>query len=290
MTRGEIIERFEAKVAAGRILVGVGPGSDIEAWREQAGSGGAGSADMIVIGNADRFRAAGHAALSGTLCYGDANRIVMQTGMAMLSGIERMPVLAGVCGTDPFRVMGIHLRQLQALGFSGVQNVPTVGLIDGLFRRNLEETGVGYDLEVEMIREAHGLGLLTCPYVFDPDQAGAMAEAGADVLVAHMGLVTQGPIGAETALTLGGCVGRIRAIIEAGRKVRPGVLTLCHGGPITGLQDARYLIGQVKGLDGFFSTSGFSTSGKRPPTANRRPAGGPGLGRRSTARKRALST
>ena len=171
------------------------------------------------------------------------------------SSTENIPVLAGVCGTDPFRVMDIFLKQLKEQGFNGVQNFPTVGLIDGVFRQNLEETGMGYNLEVDMIRKAHQMGLLTCPYVFDAEQAKAMAEAGADVLVAHMGLTTKGTIGAKTALTLDDCVERINEIIQAGRQVNPNIMVMCHGGPISEPEDAQYVISRIPELDGFFGAS-----------------------------------
>ena len=176
-------------------------------------------------------------------------------GAEVLPVVKHTPVLAGVCGTDPFRVMDVYLRQLKAQGFNGVQNFPTVGLIDGVFRQNLEETGMGYGLEVEMIRKAHELDMLTCPYVFDPEQAKAMAEAGADILVAHMGLTTKGTIGAKTALTLDDCVDKIKAIIVAGRSVRPDIMVICHGGPIAEPDDAAYIIHKIPEIDGFFGAS-----------------------------------
>lgn len=198
---------------------------------------------------------AGRGSLSGLMPYGDANAIVVEMGSEVLPVVTNTPVLAGVCGTDPFRIMPSFLRDLKAQGFSGVQNFPTVGLIDGVFRQNLEETGMGYGLEVEMIREAHNLGMLTCPYVFNADDARAMAEAGADVLVAHMGLTTKGTIGAQTALTLDDCVDRIRDIIAAGKEANPDILVICHGGPIAEPADAEYVIKALPELAGFFGAS-----------------------------------
>ena len=250
MSRSEILAQFKNEVSQGRILLGVGAGTGITAKMSEAGG-----ADMLIIYNSGRFRMAGRGSLSGLLSYGDANQIVVEMGAEVLPVVKNTPVLAGVCGTDPFRIMDIFLKQLKDMGFNGVQNFPTVGLIDGVFRQNLEETGMGYDLEVEMIRQAHELDLLTCPYVFDPDQASAMAEAGADILVAHMGLTTKGSIGAKTALTLDDCVVKIREIIEAGKKVRPDIMVICHGGPIAEPEDARYVIERTEGIDGFFGAS-----------------------------------
>ena len=248
--REQIIADFQAKRAQKEILVGVGAGTGITAKSSEAGG-----ADMLIIYNSGRYRMAGRGSLAGLLSYGDANHIVMDMGHEVLPVVQHTPVLAGVCGTDPFRVMKIYLQQLQAQGFSGVQNFPTVGLIDGVFRQNLEETGMGYDLEVDMIRQAHELGMLTTPYVFDPEQATKMAEAGADLLVAHMGLTTKGSIGAETALTLDESVKKVQAILDAGRKVNPDIMVICHGGPIAEPQDAQYVIDRVDGIDGFFGAS-----------------------------------
>jgi len=250
MTRSEIVEQFKREVAGGKILVGVGAGTGITAKCSEKGG-----ADMLIIYNSGRFRMAGRGSLSGLLAYGDANKIVQEMGAEVLPVVKDTPVLAGVCGTDPFRVMDLFLKQLKDQGFNGIQNFPTVGLIDGTFRANLEETGMGYGLEVDMIREAHKLDMLTCPYVFDLKQAKAMAEAGADILVAHMGLTTKGSIGAETALTLDDCCDKIRGIIAAGREVNPDVLVICHGGPIADPEDAAYVIKKVPGIDGFFGAS-----------------------------------
>ena len=249
-TRSEIIAKFKEEIANGKILVGVGAGTGITAKSSEAGG-----ADMLIIYNSGRYRMAGRGSLAGLLSYGDANQIVVEMGAEVLPVVKHPPVLAGVCGTDPFRVMDIYLKQLKDQGFNGVQNFPTVGLIDGIFRQNLEETGMGYGLEVEMIRKAHELDMLTCPYVFDPEQAKAMAEAGADILVAHMGLTTKGTIGAKTALTLDDCVEKIKAIIAAGRSVRPDIMVICHGGPIAEPSDAAYIIHQIPEIDGFFGAS-----------------------------------
>lgn len=250
MTRAEIVEQFRQQIASGKILLGVGAGTGITAKSSEAGG-----ADMLIIYNSGRFRMAGRGSLSGLLAYGDANQIVVEMGAEVLPVVKNVPVLAGVCGTDPFRVMDVYLKTLKEMGFSGVQNFPTVGLIDGMFRANLEETGMGYGLEVEMIAKAHKLDMLTCPYVFDAEQAKAMAEAGADILVAHMGLTTKGTIGAKTALTLDDCAERIEEIIAAGKAVRPDIMVICHGGPIAEPQDTQYIIDKVKGIDGFFGAS-----------------------------------
>ena len=249
-TRKEVITNFKEKVNKGEILVGVGAGTGITAKSSEAGG-----ADMLIVYNSGRYRMAGRGSLAGLLSYGDANQIVVEMGQEVLPVVNEMPVLAGVCGTDPFRVMEIYLKQLKEQGFNGVQNFPTVGLIDGVFRQNLEETGMGYDLEVDMIKKAHELDMLTTPYVFDPEQARKMAEAGADILVAHMGLTTKGTIGAKTALTLDDCVEKIKAIIDAGRKVNPEIMVICHGGPIAEPEDAKYIIEKTKGIDGFFGAS-----------------------------------
>ena len=249
-SRSEILEQFRKEVAAGKILVGVGAGTGITAKSSEAGG-----ADMLIIYNSGRYRMAGRGSLAGLLSYGDANAIVVEMGAEVLPVVKHTPVLAGVCGTDPFRVMDIYLKQLKDMGFNGVQNFPTVGLIDGVFRQNLEETGMGYGLEVEMIRLAHELDMLTCPYVFDPEQAKAMAEAGADLLVAHMGLTTKGTIGAKTALTLDDCIVKIKDIIAAGRAVRPDIMVICHGGPIAEPDDAAYIIKNIPEIDGFFGAS-----------------------------------
>ena len=250
MTRKEILEMFRKQVADGNILVGVGAGTGITAKSSEAGG-----ADMLIIYNSGRFRMAGRGSLSGLLSYGDANQIVVEMGAEVLPVVKNTPVLAGVCGTDPFRVMDVYLKQLKDQGFNGVQNFPTVGLIDGVFRQNLEETDMGYGLEVEMIRKAHELDMLTCPYVFSPEDAKNMAEAGADILVAHMGLTTKGTIGAKTAKTLDDCIPLIKDIIAAGRAVRPDIMVICHGGPIAEPDDAAYIIKNIPEIDGSFGAS-----------------------------------
>ncbi len=249
-TRAEIVKMYKEQRAKGDILVGVGAGTGITAKSSERGG-----ADMLIIYNSGRYRMAGRGSLAGLLSYGDANKIVVEMASEVLPVVKDTPVLAGVCGTDPFRVMDVFLKELKDMGFSGVQNFPTVGLIDGVFRQNLEETDMGYDLEVEMIRKAHELELLTTPYVFDPDQARKMAEAGADILVAHMGLTTKGTIGAKTALTLDDCVVKVRDIMEAGREVNPDIMVICHGGPIAEPEDAKYVIDRIDGIDGFFGAS-----------------------------------
>ena len=249
-TRAEIVKMYKEQRAKGDILVGVGAGTGITAKSSERGG-----ADMLIIYNSGRYRMAGRGSLAGLLSYGDANQIVVEMASEVLPVVKDTPVLAGVCGTDPFRVMDVFLKELKDMGFSGVQNFPTVGLIDGVFRQNLEETDMGYDLEVEMIRKAHELELLTTPYVFDPDQARKMAEAGADILVAHMGLTTKGTIGAKTALTLDDSVVKVRDIMEAGREVNPDIMVICHGGPIAEPEDAKYVIDRIDGIDGFFGAS-----------------------------------
>ena len=248
--RSDIIAKLRNEVASGRIILGAGAGTGISAK-----SGEAGGVDLIIIYNSGRYRMAGRGSLAGLLSYGDANQIVVEMGSEVLPVVKHTPVLAGVCGTDPFRIMEVFLKQLKEQGFSGVQNFPTVGLIDGVFRQNLEETGMGYDLEVEMIKKAHELDLLTTPYVFDEEQAKKMAAAGADIIVAHMGLTTKGTIGAKTALTLDDSVKKVQALCDAAKSVNPDIMVLCHGGPIAEPQDAQYVIARTKGVDGFFGAS-----------------------------------
>mgnify|MGYP001449024866 CR=1 FL=1 len=250
LSRQEILDRFKKEISEGKILLGVGAGTGITAKSSEAGG-----ADMLIVYNSGRYRMAGRGSLAGLLSYGDANQIVVEMGNEVIPVVKDTPVLAGVNGTDPFRVMDVFLNELKSQGFSGVQNFPTVGLIDGVFRQNLEETGMGYDLEVEMIRKAHEVYMLTTPYVFDEEQAKKMAEAGADLLVAHMGLTTKGSIGAKTALTLDDSVERIQKIIDAGRSVNPDILAICHGGPIAEPEDANYVIERVEGIVGFFGAS-----------------------------------
>lgn len=249
-TREENIQEFRKVVSDGKILLGVGAGTGITAKCSEKGG-----ADMLIIYNSGRFRMAGRGSLSGLLAYGDANQIVQEMGREVIPVVKDTPVLAGVNGTDPFRVMDLFLKDLKNQGFNGVQNFPTVGLIDGKFRDNLEETGMGYDLEVDMIRKAHELDMLTCPYVFNEEDARKMAKAGADVLVAHMGLTTKGSIGAETAMTLDDACEKIEKIKNAGREINPDVLVIIHGGPIAEPEDAKYVIEKVEGIDGFFGAS-----------------------------------
>lgn len=250
MNRLDVLDRFRMQLAGGSLLVGAGAGTGLSAKCVEAGG-----ADLIVIYNSGRFRMAGRGSLAGMLPYGDANAIVVEMAGEVLPVVQHTPVLAGVCGTDPFRLMPVFLRQLRDMGFAGVQNFPTVGLIDGVFRQNLEETGMGFELEVQMIRQARALDLLTTPYVFTPDQARTMAEAGADLLVAHMGLTTKGSIGAHTALTLDEAAIRVQAIHDAARATNPDVLVLCHGGPIAEPDDVAFILSRTQGIAGFFGAS-----------------------------------
>jgi len=250
--RSEILARLRSQVAAGQLIVGAGAGTGLSAKCAEAGG-----VDLIIIYNSGRYRMAGRGSLAGVLCYGDANAIVVDMAREVLTIVKDVPVLAGVCGTDPFRSMDVFLPELARLGFSGVQNFPTVGLIDkdSLFRRNLEETGMSFGLEIEMVRRAREMDLLTAPYVFDVEEAQAMARAGADVLVAHMGLTTKGSIGAQTALTLEECPARVQAIRNAAAAIDPEVIVLCHGGPISEPEDAEYVLRRTRGVAGFFGAS-----------------------------------
>ena len=250
MDRAACLKRWKGNCAAGTPIIGAGAGTGISAKCAEAAG-----ADLIIVYNSGRYRMAGRGSLAGLMPYGDANAIVIEMAREVLPVVRNTPVLAGVCGTDPFRVMDRFLRDLQQLGFSGVQNFPTVGLIDGRFRESLEETGMGYDMEVEMIARAHDLDLLTCPYVFSEDEAKAMATAGADLLIAHMGLTTKGTIGARTALTLDQSVERIQAVQTAAMSIRPEILVLCHGGPIAEPDDVQYVLSRTKGVCGFFGAS-----------------------------------
>jgi predicted TIM-barrel enzyme len=250
MERGEVRQRLRDTVAAGRPIVGAGAGTGLSAKCAEAGG-----ADLIIIYNSGRYRMAGRGSLAGLLPYGDANQVVVEMAAEVLPVVERTPVLAGVCGTDPFRRMPVFLDELARLGFAGVQNFPTVGLYEGVFRQNLEETGMGYDLEVELVRLAAQRELLTAPYVFDPRQAEAMAAAGADVLVPHVGLTTKGSIGAGTALTLDQAVERVQTMRDAAVAVNPDILVLCHGGPIAEPADAGYVLERTEGVVGFFGAS-----------------------------------
>jgi len=250
LDRSTALARFTAQVAAGRPIIGGGAGTGISAKSAEAGG-----IDLLIIYNSGRFRMAGRGSLAGLLAYGDANAIVVEMAGEVLPIVRDTPVLAGVNGTDPFRLMGPFLDDLKRLGFTGVQNFPTVGLIDGVFRANLEETGMGFGQEVDMIRLAHEKDLLTAPYVFDEEQARSMAAAGADILVPHLGLTTKGSIGATTALSLDECVARVQAMADAARRVNPDVLCLCHGGPIAEPEDAAYVLQRTEGVVGFFGAS-----------------------------------
>jgi predicted TIM-barrel enzyme len=242
--------QLRATLADGGTLIGAGAGTGLSAKCAEAGG-----ADLIIVYNSGRYRMAGRGSLAGMMPYGDANAIVMEMAGEVLPVVERTPVLAGVCGTDPFRLMDRFLGQVADAGFAGVQNFPTVGLVDGVFRANLEETGMGYGLEVDMIRLAAGRGLLTAPYVFDVESAEAMTRAGADVLVPHMGLTTKGSIGAHTAKTLDDCVELIQAMRDAAVAINPDIVVLCHGGPIAEPDDAQYVLSRTDGVVGFFGAS-----------------------------------
>jgi predicted TIM-barrel enzyme len=250
MTGDEARAKLRRTLDDGGVIIGAGAGTGLSAKCEEAGG-----VDLIVIYNSGRYRMAGRGSLAGLMPYGDANEIVMEMAGEVLPVVRDTPVVAGVCGTDPFRLMDVFLRQVADAGFAGVQNFPTVGLIDGTFRANLEETGMGFGLEIDMIRAAAAMGLLTTPYVFDPDQAVAMTEAGADLLVPHMGLTTKGSIGAQTAKTLDDCVVEIQAMRDAAVAVRPDVIVLCHGGPLAEPEDAQYVLDRTEGIAGFYGAS-----------------------------------
>jgi len=249
-TRQEVLTRLRKNIDAGIPIIGAGAGTGISAKSEEAGG-----ADLIVIYNSGRFRMAGRCSLAGLLPFGDANAIVMEMAGEVLTVVRDTPVLAGVCGTDPFRQMDVLLKQVKEIGFSGVQNFPTVGIYDGVFRENLEGTGLGYALEVEMIRKAREMDLLTTPYAFNAEEARQMAEAGADIVVAHVGLTTKGTIGAAAALTLEQAAGKVQEICDAARSVNPDVMVLCHGGPIAMPQDADYVLQNTRGICGFYGAS-----------------------------------
>jgi predicted TIM-barrel enzyme len=263
-SRTDILTRLRAKVAAGQPIIGGGAGTGISAKMSEAGG-----IDLLVIYNSGRFRMAGRGSLSGLMPYGDANAIVMEMAREVLPVVPKTPVLAGVCGTDPFRLMKLFLREVDAAGFSGVQNFPTVGLIDGRFRQNLEETEMGFGLEVDMIRLAHELGLLTTPYCFNPDEAAAMAKAGADILIPHMGLTTKGSIGATTALTLEQSAGEVQAMHDAAKRVNRDILVLCHGGPIAEPADAQYILDHTEGIVGFYGASSMERLPVEPAIRDR---------------------
>ena len=250
MTRQELMDGFQSMAERREPIVGGGAGTGLSAKWEEAGG-----IDLIVIYNSGRYRMAGRGSLAGLLAYGNANEIVVDMAREVLPVVKSTPVLAGVNGTDPFYLPGLFMQQLKDLGFAGVQNFPTVGLIDGVFRQNLEETGMGYELEVDMIAQAHHADLLTTPYVFCAEDAAAMTEAGADMIVCHMGLTTGGSIGAETAKSLDDCVALIDTWTEAARDVRDDVIVLCHGGPIAMPEDAAYVLQNSAGINGFYGAS-----------------------------------
>ncbi len=249
-SRTSILERLRKKISDGLPIIGGGAGTGISAKCEEAGG-----IDLIVIYNSGRYRMAGRGSLSGVLAYGNANEIVKEMAYEVITAVTHTPVLAGVNGTDPFMLRDHFLRELRDLGFAGIQNFPTVGLIDGLFRANLEETGMGYHLEVEMIAAAHEMDMLTTPYAFNVEEGQLMTEAGADIVVAHMGLTTKGTIGAHTAKTLDDCVEEVKAICNACKSIRDDVITLCHGGPIAEPEDASYILERVPEVDGFYGAS-----------------------------------
>lgn len=262
--REEILARLRAKVAAGQPIVGGGAGTGISAKMSEAGG-----VDLLVIYNSGRFRMAGRGSLAGMLPYGDANAIVMDMAREVLPVVRHTPVLAGVCGTDPFRIMPRFLRDVAAAGFAGVQNFPTVGLFDGVFRQNLEETGMGFGLEVDLIREARALDLLTTPYAFTPAEAQAMAAAGADIVIAHLGLTTKGTIGASAAVDLPQGARLVQAMHDAARGERADVLVLCHGGPIAEPADAQYILDHTQGVVGFYGASSMERLPVEPAIENR---------------------
>jgi predicted TIM-barrel enzyme len=250
MQRAQALARIRSTIASGRPVIGAGAGTGLSAKAAAAGG-----IDLLIVYNSGRYRMAGRGSLAGQLAYGDANAIVVEMAAEVLPVVPGTPVLAGVNGTDPFRLMGPFLDSLKSMGFAGVQNFPTVGLFDGSFRVNLEETGMGFDLEVEMIRLAAERDLLTCPYVFDADQAVAMTRAGADVLVPHLGLTTSGTIGARTAMSLDEAVEQVQLMRDAAVAVNPEIIVLCHGGPIAEPQDAAHVLRRTRGVVGFFGAS-----------------------------------
>lgn len=257
LSRQEVLNRLKAQVAAGKPIIGTGAGTGISAKFEEAGG-----TDLIIIYNSGRFRMAGRSSLAGLLPYGDANAIVMEMGNEVLPMVKKTPVLAGVNGTDPFRLMPVFLKQVAEAGFSGVQNFPTVGLFDGVFRSNLEATGLGYDREIEMIRTAHAMDMFTSPYVFNVDEAKAMTEAGADLLVPHVGLTTAGSIGAGVALSLDQAIDKVMEMAEAAWKIRRDLLVICHGGPFDEPENVGNALVKMPGIVGFYGAS----SAERLPT------------------------
>lgn len=262
--RKAVLERLRAKVASGKPIVGGGAGTGLTAKMSEAGG-----IDLLVIYNSGRFRMGGRGSLSGMMPYGDANAIVMDMAREVLPVVRHTPVLAGVCGTDPFRMMKLFLRDVAAAGFAGVQNFPTVGLIDGTFRQGLEETGMGFGLEVDMIRQAHEMDLLTTPYAFNVEQAEALTKAGADILIPHMGLTTKGTIGATTAASLEESARRIQSMHDAAKSVNKDILVLCHGGPIAEPADAQYILDHTEGIVGFYGASSMERLPVEPAIENR---------------------
>jgi len=250
MERTEALERLHAQIDQGKAIIGAGAGTGLSAKCNEAGG-----VDLIIIYNSGRYRMAGRGSAAGLMPYGDANAIVMEMAAEVLPVVEHTPVLAGVCGTDPFRRMPYFLEEIKKIGFSGVQNFPTVGLIEGQLRSTLEETGMGYGLEVEMVRLAREMELLTSPYVFTPDEARAMAEAGADVIVPHMGTTSNGMIGVSTTMSLQEAVDRVQELADAVREVRDDAIILCHGGPIATADDAAYVLKNTEGIVGFYGAS-----------------------------------
>lgn len=250
LSRSEILNNLKENIAKGQPIVGGGAGTGISAQCEEAGG-----IDLIVIYNSGRYRMAGRGSLAGLLPYGNANKIVREMAYEILPAVKNTPVLAGVCGTDPFMLRDSFLKELKSMGFAGIQNFPTVGLIDGVFRANLEETGMSYQLEVECIRAARSLDMLTTPYVFNTDEAKLMTEAGADIVVAHMGLTTNGQIGAKTAKVLEECIVEIQDIVTTCKNINNEVIVLCHGGPIATPEDAQFILDKVVGVDGFYGAS-----------------------------------
>ncbi len=259
ISRSESLRRLREQVKAGRPLLGAGAGTGISAKFAERGG-----VDLIIIYNSGRYRMAGRGSMAGVLAYGDANAIVVDMAREVLPIVQNTPVLAGVNGTDPFRLMPVFLRELKAMGFDGVQNFPTIGLFDGRIRAYCEETGFGYGLEVDMIREAHALDMLTCPYVFNEDEARAMTEAGADVLVPHMGTTVSGTVGAQTAMSLDEAARQVQALRDAAVKIRPDILVLCHGGPIAEPKDAQYIFDHTEGIAGFFGASSIERLSVEP--------------------------
>jgi predicted TIM-barrel enzyme len=263
LKRAEILKRLRSSIAGGSPLLGCGAGTGISAKFAERGG-----ADLIIIYNSGRYRMAGRGSAAGLMPYGDANAIVVEMAGEVLPVVQDTPVLAGVCGTDPFRLMAVFLRQLREMGFDGVQNFPTVGVIDGNFRRVLEETGMSYRLEVDMVRVARELDLLTCPYVFNEEETRWMAEAGADIVVAHMNTTNKGDIGVKTTIPLDEAAERVQAIHDAAKKVNPEIIVLCHGGPIAEPEDVRYIYGHTKGVSGFFGASSIERLATEPAIQN----------------------